>query len=211
MCGQRAHAHAAARTISGPFPSPRAAQADRDTTDRFERQAVVSAAGQALSAAGLDSESDTLLKAELNRSAAPYYFMLELAVNARKRGDSSGALEWYEKAYAGAQGPATRLQWGARYVSALTELAPAQQERVDQAIARVIDDLEPAPETFYGRNRAALERLTAALQAWNAGQVHETSVQSALARMDAVCQKLPAAAPERAVCRDLLRRSSPSG
>jgi hypothetical protein len=62
--------------------------ADRDTTDRYERQAVVSSAAQALSSAGLDSESDDLLKAELPRSAAPYYVMVELAVNARKRGDS---------------------------------------------------------------------------------------------------------------------------
>src|SRR5262249_44959985 len=144
------------------------AKADHDTTDRFERQAVISSGADALSGAGLDAESDALLKAELSRSTSPYYQMVELAVNARKRGDSAGALDWYEKAYAAAQGPATRLQWGARYVIALTELAPTQQERVDRAVAQVIDDLEPTPETFYGRNRATLERLGAALQTWNA-------------------------------------------
>ncbi len=185
-----------------------AAQADRDTTDRFERQAVVSAAGQALSAAGLDSESDTLLKAELNRSAAPYYFMLELAVNARKRGDSSGALDWYEKAYAGAQGPATRLQWGSRYAVALIELAPSQDARVEQAVTQVIDQLEPSPETFYGRNRSVLERLGAALGTWNSGHAHDASVKSALAKMDAMCEKLPQTAPERATCKEVFRPTS---
>jgi thiol-disulfide isomerase/thioredoxin len=181
------------------------AQADRDTTDRFERQAVISSGADALSTAGLDAESDALLKAELSRSASPYYQMVELAVNARKRGNSAGALDWYEKAYAAAQGPATRLQWGARYVMALTELAPAQQERVDQALARVIDDLDPAPETFYGRNRAMLEKLGAALQDWNSAHTHDAVVRNAASKMDAVCGKLPEAASERAVCGGLLR------
>jgi len=187
------------------------AQADRDTTDRFERQAVISSGAYALSAAGLAAESDALLKAELSRSASPYYQMIELAVNARQRGDSATALDWYEKAYAAAQGPATRLQWGARYVIALTELAPAEQERVDRAVTHVIDDLDPAPEIFHGRNRSVLEKLGAALQAWNSAGAHEASVHSALARMDGVCQKLPVAAPERTICQDLLRRSDPAG
>lgn len=183
------------------------AQADRDTTDRFARQSVISSGANALSAAGLDTESDALLKAELGRSASPYYQMIELAVNARKRGDSAGALDWYEKAYQVAQGPATRLQWGARYVIALTELAPAEQERVDQAVTHVIDELDPAPETFYGRNRTVLQKLGQALRDWNSSGAHDATVNGALARMDTVCQKLPATAPERTVCRDLLRRS----
>jgi thiol-disulfide isomerase/thioredoxin len=188
-----------------------AAKADRETTDRFERQAVISSGANALSVAGLDAESDALLKAELGRSASPYYQMVELAVNARKRGDSAGALDWYEKAYAAAQGPATRLQWGARYVIALTELAPAEQERVDRAVTRVIDDLDPAPETFYGRNRTVLEKMGLALTDWNSGGAHDATLQSALAKMDAVCQKLPATAPERPICKDLLRPSGASG
>ena len=186
-----------------------AAQADRDTTDRFERQAVISSAADALSAAGLDTESDALLKAEVSRSASSYYQMIELAVNARKRGDSAAALDWYEKAYAAAQGPATRLQWGARYVTALTELAPNQQDRVDQAVARVIDDLEPAPETFYGRNRLMLERLGVALQDWNSAHAHDAVVRNAATKMDRVCHQLPETAPERAVCGGLLQASSP--
>jgi thioredoxin-like negative regulator of GroEL len=187
------------------------AQADRDTTDRFERQSVITSAADALSTAGLESESDALLKAELGRSASPYYQMIELAANARKRGDAAGALDWYEKAYTAAQGPATRLQWGARYVMALVELAPSQPERVDQAAARVIGELDPAPETFDGRNRIVLERMGAALSNWNSKHAHDATVQSVQARMDAVCQKLPADAPERSVCSGLLRRPGPPG
>jgi thioredoxin-like negative regulator of GroEL len=186
-----------------------AAKADRDTTDRYERQAVISSAAEALSAAGLDSESDALLKAELGRSVAGYYLMIELAVNARKRGDSNGALDWYEKAYALAQGPATRLQWGARYVIALTELAPDQQARVERAVARVIDDLDPSPETFYGRNRVALERLGTALGTWNSSHEHDAAVKDALTKISAVCQKLPEAAPERATCGGVFKPLAP--
>jgi thioredoxin-like negative regulator of GroEL len=186
-------------------------KADLETTDRFERQAVISSAADALSAAGLDAESDALLKAELARSAAPYYFMVDLALNARKRGDAATALDWYDKAYAAAQGPATRIQWGSRYVIALTELAPGEADRIDLAVAKVIADLEAAPETFYGRNRVALEKMGAALRRWDSAQAHEVVMRDAAAKMDAVCDKLPQAAPERAVCTGVLRASSPSG
>jgi len=61
-------------------------------------------------------------------------------------------------------GPGHPAAVGARYVMALTELAPTQQDRLDQAVARVIDELDPAPETFYGRNRIVLEKLGVALK-----------------------------------------------
>ena len=65
------------------------AQADRLTTDRYARQSVISAASDVLTEAGLFDESDSLLKRELKRSHSPYYFMLGLAANARKRGDKA--------------------------------------------------------------------------------------------------------------------------
>src|SRR5262249_53499654 len=68
-----------------------ARRAERETTDKYERQAVVSAAAYALREAGLMDESDAMLKAELNRSHSPYYFMLSLGANARKRGDYDAA------------------------------------------------------------------------------------------------------------------------
>lgn len=180
-------------------------KADLGTTDRFERQAVISSAADALSAAGLDAESDALLKAELVRSAAPYYFMVDLAVNARKRGDAATALDWYDKAYAAAQGPATRIQWGSRYVIALTQLAPGEADRIDRAVAKVIADLDAAPETFYGRNRVALEKMGSALRTWDSAHAHEAVMRDATAKMDAVCDQLPQGAPERTVCSGVLR------
>jgi len=187
------------------------ARADRETTDPFERQAVVSSAAQLLALASLESDSDRLLQAELPRSPAPYYLMLELAANARKRGDDAAAIDWYRQAYAGAQGPATRLQWGARYVSALTELAPAREDLVSQAVAAFFDQLEPAAATFDGRNRRALEKLSAALLAWNAGHAHDEALNGARAKIESVCRRLPADLPQRANCIALLRQGASAG
>ena len=52
------------------------------------------------------------------------------ASNARKRGDKVVAVGWYEQAYARAEGPATRLQWGSSYVRALVDLAPGESARL---------------------------------------------------------------------------------
>lgn len=105
--------------------------ADRATTDAYARQSVISAAGDVLTDAGLLDESDRLLKAELKRSHSPYYFMLGLASNAKKRGDKSAALGWYELAWTVSTGPATRLQWGTTYLNSLIELAPADEAKID--------------------------------------------------------------------------------
>ena len=95
------------------------------TTDRYERQSVVPSAAHVLTSAGLIADSDKLLKAELPRAVAPYYHMLVLAGNAKKRGDSKGALEWYEQAWKSPKGRHQSCS-GARTTSAtlLTWLRP---------------------------------------------------------------------------------------
>jgi len=179
----------------------------RESTDRYEREAVVSAAAQLLTEAGLLDDSDALLEAELQRSAAPYYLMLGLAANARKRGEAAAALSWYERAYAGAQGPATRLQWGASYVRALIDLAPADEARIERAARSVLGELEPKPETFHARNRAVLERLGSRLADWNKDDSHGAVLARLREQMAALCAQLPAQAPERATCSKALARA----
>ena len=181
-----------------------ALRAERDATERYERAAVISAAAELLTDAELLHESDALLRAELKHSATPYYVMLGLASNARKRGDRVAALGWYEQAYATAQGPATRLQWGASYVRALVDLAPTEAERIERAARSVIADIEPKPETFYERNRASLTRVDVKLAEWNKDGRHDAVIARLRAQMSAVCAKLPAASPERAICDGVL-------
>jgi len=182
-----------------------AAQADRDTTDVYARQAVISAAAYALEKAGLDRESDRLLEAELKRSHSPYYYMLSLAQNAKKRGDKAAALDWAQKAYAAADsGPATRLQWGSSYVGMLIDLAPEDSARIEQAARGVIGELEPEPETFYDRNRRRLERIGRDLAKWNADGRHTAQVRAVRAALDEVCAKLPPDDAARATCKSVL-------
>jgi hypothetical protein len=181
-----------------------AARADRETKDVYARQAVISGAADLLEEAGLMRESDALLTAELERSHSPYYYMLGLASNAKKRGDKAAALDWEEKAYAAAKGPATRLQWGAHYVNALVDLAPEDAARIEHAAASVIAEIEPVPDTFYDRNRRVLERMSKKLADWGKSGARQDSLKRLRSQMAAVCGKLPPGDAAVRSCQGLL-------
>ena len=112
------------------------------------------------------------------------------------------------KAYAAADGPATRLQWGARYVSRAIELSPQDVARIEHAAAEVIGELDPAPATFYERNRHSLERMGKNLAAWNKDERDNEAVGKLRADMAGVCAKPPANDPAHAICEDTLRQPS---
>ena len=120
------------------------------------------APGYVLAVAGLVDESDQLYQAELKRSHSPYYYMLGLASNARRRGDKAAAIDWARQAYETAQGPATRLQWGTSYVGYLVEFAPEDAARIEKTAQAVIAEVA-ADDVFFGRNRAALTRISTRL------------------------------------------------
>ncbi len=177
-----------------------ARRAERETTDKFERQAVISAAAYVLREAGLMEDSDAMLKAELNRSHSPYYFMLSLASNARKRGDNDAAIDWYAKAYDASKGPATRLEWGVRYVRALVELAPQDGQRIEWAARSVIGEIEAKPDTFHGRVANVLTSMGKRVREWTEKNNEPDMLARLRETMDGVCGKLPAGAPERKTC-----------
>ena len=177
-----------------------ARRAERETTDKYERQAVISAAAYVLREAGLMGESDAMLTAELSRSHSPYYFMLSLASNARKRGDNDAAVEWYSKAYEASKGPATRLEWGVRYVRALLELAPQDPQRIEWTTRSVIGELEAKPETFHGRSANVLTALGNRVREWSENSNEPDVLTRLRETMGEVCSKLPDNAPERATC-----------
>ena len=194
-------------TPKGAVPEPllatvrkEAGRADKETTDVYARQSVISNAAEVLAVAGMLDESDALLKSELARSHSPYYFMLGLAANAKKRGDKATAVEWAEKAYAAAKGPATRLQWGVSYLRSVIANSPDDAPRIERVAGQVIGELEPTPETFYERNRRVLERMGKELAAWNKDKKHDASVNRIRAELASVCAKLPTADPARATC-----------
>jgi thioredoxin-related protein len=187
-----------------------ARRADRETTDKYERQAVISEAAYVLREAGLMDESDAMLKAELDRSHSPYYFMLSLASNARKRGDNDAAIDWYSKAYDASKGPATRLEWGARYVRGLVELAPQDAERIEWTMRSMIGELEPKPETFHGRTASVLTKLGKSVREWSETNNQAEALGRMREAMDAVCAQLPEASPERETCTRVLSTQATS-
>ena len=171
------------------------------TTDRYERQAVVPGAAHTLTDAGLVDESDELLKFELPRAVAPYYHMLGLAGNAKKRNDPKAALAWYEQAWRTSQGEATRIQWGANYVGRVAELTPDDVARVDRAANSLIAQLKPRSDTFYERNVRTLTRMVGRLRQWQGTKPDRIRVVEKLEqRFGHTCAQLPARDEGRANC-----------
>jgi thioredoxin-related protein len=161
-----------AKPLRGPTIPPalladlraHAARADRDITDGYERQAVITTAAYALAHAGLGAESDALLQANLAKSHSPYYLMSSLAGNAKQRGDTTAALRWSQQAFDTSEGPATRLQWGASHVAALIELAPRDEARIEQTVLQLWALAEAQPDAFFERSGVCCSELAAGSQ-----------------------------------------------
>lgn len=182
------------------------ARADRATTDVNERQSVINSAGYALAQAGLLDESDALLKAELARSHSPYYHMLGLASNAKKRGDRGAAIEWARQAYETARGQATRLQWGGSYLAYLIELAPGDAARIEAAAQAVIAELDQSPDAFFARNRSVLQRMHDRLLKWNHDGRNDAVLVRLRERLGSICARVSPEESERASCDGLFAR-----
>jgi len=185
------------------------ARDESEISDGYERQAVVTYAAYTLGQAGLWSDSDALLRRNLTKSHSPYYLMSQLASNARKLGRNDEALRWYEQAFDASEGPATRLQWGASYLSALVDLAPADAPRIEKAAAALFGEAGSQTNAFYERSAAALQRIGRKLEAWNKDGQQTAVLKRLKAQLDGVCGKLDVADLQRPTCEGLLK--APAG
>jgi hypothetical protein len=188
-----------------------AARAARDTTDLDERQSVITAAGAMLADAGLLDESDAMLTSELERSHSPYYYMLQLADNAKTRGTPAGklaAIDWARQAYEGSKGPATRLQWGGVYVRYLIELAPTDAARIEKVATSVVAELPPESGAFSARSQKNLERLSKRLLGWNKGNSNDAVLARLHTQIALVCPRAATDPAERASCEALFTPAS---
>jgi thiol-disulfide isomerase/thioredoxin len=187
------------------------ARVDRESTNPYERQTVINAAAGLLTDAGMLDASDALLRAELAKSHSPYYFMLDLAANAKRRGDKAAAIDWTAKAYDGAKGPATRLQWGTVYVNTLVDLAPDDAARIEKVATEVLGEIEPASGSFDGRNRRRLTRMTEKLAAWSANGRHTAQARRIADAARALCSQTALDDPAQRRCGELLKVAVVSG
>jgi hypothetical protein len=179
------------------------ARMDSEISDPYERMAVITAVAYMQGHAGLWADSDALLKANLAKTPSPYYLMSQLGGNARKLGKKEEALRWYQQAYDKSEGPATRLQWGASYIGALVDLAPADAARIEKATTRVFADAAKDPGSFHDRSARSLQRVGKRLASWNADGKHAASIKRLQARLDVLCVQV--AATERDACTGLLQ------
>jgi thiol-disulfide isomerase/thioredoxin len=186
------------------------ARDDREISDGYERQAVITAAGYALGRAGLWSESEALLKANLTKSHSPYYLMSQLASNARKQGRTDEALRWYGEAFAKSEGPATRLQWGGSYLTALVELTPKDAARIEKTAAQLLTEAARDKGSFEGRSARSLQRASGKLLAWGGQPVNAAALRRLQTQRDAVCAKVEVKDGQRAVCAALLKPTAPT-
>jgi hypothetical protein len=185
-----------------------AATTDREATNAFERQAVIPTTAQLLEEAGMWKESETLLKGSLAKSHSPYYLMSELGSNARKQGHNAEALQWYQQAFDKSEGPATRLQWGNSYLSALVDLSPNDSKRIEATAQAVFNEAAGQPNAFDQRSGRSLQKLGAKLVKWNAGGKHQAVIDHLGAQVQGLCARLPAGDPQRATCDGVFKPAS---
>jgi thiol-disulfide isomerase/thioredoxin len=186
------------------------ARIDAATTDSYARQAAVNGAANLYWEAGLDAEANALLVAELEKSKSPYYFMLNLADLAKKAGRESEAVDWLAKAYAGAQGPATRFQWGYNYLVGVLEMTPEDTARVERVGLEVLGELDGSPDAFYQRTRMRLEQLGAKLLEWGQGPGHAPVIEKLRHRAGEICKGLPEGDEGRRNCENFLKPAAPA-
>jgi hypothetical protein len=182
-----------------------AARLDREITDGYERQAVITTAGWLLGEAGLWADSDALLKANLAKSHSPYYLMSQLGGNARRLGRTDEALQWFQQAFERSEGPATRLQWGAGYISALVELAPADAVRIEKTAGQLFSEAARDKGAFHERSARSLQRVGSKLNEWNKDGSKAAALQRLKRQLDSVCAAVEAADGQRATCESLLK------
>jgi protein disulfide-isomerase len=186
------------------------ARVDAATPAGHPRQAAINAAANLYWEAGLETEANTLLTAELEKSKSPYYFMLDLADLAEKAGRKDEAVAWLARAYDGAKGPATRFQWGHNYLMGLLEMTPEDTRGIERAGLSVLGELDAAPDAFYQRTRMRLEQLNSKLLEWGQSGEAAKVLETLRARTGEICRKLPEKDAGRASCENFLTPAAKS-
>jgi thiol-disulfide isomerase/thioredoxin len=182
-----------------------AARLDREITDGYERQALITTAAWLLGRVGQWADSDALLRANLARSHSPYYLMSQLAGNLRRQGRKEEALRWYQESFDKSVGPATRLQWGAGYLTALIELDPQDAPRIEKAASQLLAEAAGDKAAFYERSARSLQRVSAKLVEWNKDDRQAATLGRLRRQLQGVCARVDAADAQRQTCEALLK------
>lgn len=185
----------------------RVAWADHAAQSPVERQSVIEDASALLEQAGDDAGAEALLKAELTRSAMPFFYMTDLSDLAEKQHDPKAALDWARKAAEQAQGPASRVQWASIYAIDVLRLAPTDTATIEASADALTDRLAQVPDGFHERTAKRVTRWAKAFSDWGRFHAGDAAlVARVTARLNAVCAR-QSDAPTRAACVSSLTQS----
>ena len=137
--------------------------------------------GDLLDQAGDRAGAERLWKAELPRSLAPYYYMVDLAGLAEENKDPAAAIGWLRQAAETAQGPATRIQWAILYSEGVLRMTPDDNAAVEQSAGMVIDALGQNSSGYAERTRKKAGKWAEELKRWSKAR----GGSAVLARLDA--------------------------
>jgi protein disulfide-isomerase len=172
----------------------------------YVRSGLINAALPIFELLNANAEAYQLLQGELSKTLTPYYYQADLADLAEELGRKDEAVLWAQKAYDGAQGAATRFQWGNMYLGSLLRLQPKETARIQAAGLAVLGELDGS-DRIYQRARTRLERLDGLLRKWQrADKTARKPVLLALrARMNQTCATIPASEPAHQSCDKFLK------
>lgn len=176
----------------------RTAWASREARTAYERQSLIYNAAWYLHEVGLTTEAIAMLESELPEALAPHYYMSYLAEFTRAQGQDDVALDWSRRAWQGAQGPATKLQWGVNHVLDRLQIRPDDVDAVDAALTDLTTQLQDTGGDIYQRTLQRLVRLDTELDTWSLGEPAKlgvlerfrTSLQAYCQDSDADCTAL---------------------
>lgn len=165
----------------------------------YERSTVINMAVGVLFETDQNNYAGEIMKAEIENSSNAYYWMLDLADLAEEAEQTEEAIAWLNQAFAGAEGMATRIQWGSYLVDGLTRMSADDAAGVEAAATTVLGELAVQKDPIYGRNKGAIKRIARALNKWAVGGEDEAKdidrtgrpeVLTAITdRFDAICNE----------------------
>ena len=181
------------------------ARADREITDGYERQAVITAA--ALPAAARRARRRVRRPAEGQPREEPFALLPDVGAReqreaARRQGRGAALVRARRSRRAKALPPGCS---GARATSStLVELAPHDEAAIEAATTQLWSEAAAQPDAFYERSARSLQKVGARLQAWNKGGAHRASMARLEAKLGSLCAAPSHTEAERATCRSLL-------
>ncbi|MCP4076649.1 MAG: thioredoxin family protein [Gammaproteobacteria bacterium] len=136
------------------------------TKDPKAREALVSDASYLLFKYGMQKQAKEMLESEIKITSNPHYLMSTLGYFEKQQGNPVKALEWYEKAYKAAKGPATKLQWYGSYVRNLIDLNPDDTQSIKSHVGTLLGKYTNMSDSFFGRNYRVLLSVKKSTNKW---------------------------------------------